>query len=484
MIPMKDKVLLIDIPVYKKEISGPYRRLLSLSIKAENLLQNRHIDATRGYNMYSRGLLSIASYLTLRGIKVEYVSYNDNDLNIIDKLKEIQIVGITCVTPTINKALYICNLVKKFDREIICVLGGPHVSHLDVDTFQSSLDVDIIVRGEGELTLFEIINNLDNLNSVKGITYRKGDTVYVNEGSNPLDRLIAIDYGFLPGPLNSYAHNIMTTRGCPNACKFCADNIFQGTKSYSVDEIIEELHFLNERLNSGTIVHFCDSNFLLKRDLNQELLRRMKDEEFDLFFSCDARTDFVTTEIIRNMEKANFIQINLGLEDLDDSVLNFMDKKLDFEFNMNVCRTIHRNTNLMIKAYMIAGLPGSSHQTAHNNIIRLKHLFDQDLADFVGMKMYIPYPGTDIFNNPDKFGLSIQTKEWDKYDRFSFPVYRLESLNQFELFFYFYEMEAVILRGYCNKLGLTIEEIEAIPNNEDDLNYIYQQYARICHEIN
>lgn len=475
---MISKVLLIDIPVYKKEISSSYKKLLSLSIKAENILQNRHVNAKRGHDMYSRGLLSIATYLEIQGISVKYISYNNNYLDILNKLNEVQVVGITCVTPTVKTALYICNMIKKFDNKIICVLGGPHVSNEDVDTFCGSFDVDIVVRGEGESTFFEIIRNIENLDRIKGITYRKNGNVYINEGINSIGKLIPINYDFLPNPFDSYAHNIMITRGCPNTCKFCADSIFQGAKSYSVDEIIEEINLLDEKLKSGTIVHFCDSDFLLKSDLTREVLKRISQEKIDLFFSCDVRADSVTTEMLKYMEKANFIQINLGIEDLDDSVLDFMDKKLNFEFNMNVLRNIRKNSNLMIKGYMISGLPGSSHQTAYNNIIRLKYLFDQDLIDLVGMKMYVPYPGTVIFNNPEKFGLTILTRDWDKYDRFSFPVYRLDSLNEFELLFYFYEMESVILGGYCNKLDLTIEELEEIRSKEDDLNYIYQQYAR------
>jgi anaerobic magnesium-protoporphyrin IX monomethyl ester cyclase len=451
------KILLIDIPVYRRELPLPYRKLLTLSLKAEKLIRDKLIEGlTREHNMYSRGLLSIASYLEKQGITVKYVSYEQDigDPEVIKELENVKVVGITCVTPSVCLALHLCQIIKAFDKHIVCILGGPHVSYIDEHTLVNHPEVDIIVRGEGEITLLDILYHLDRLDKVDGITYRGRRKIIRNKDRREgVSRLPIINYAFLPKPLRSYAHNVMVTRGCPYNCEFCVAGRLQEVKGYSIGEIVDELRFLDNNLKEGSIVHFCDSNLPINKARCYKLLDAIKREKFHIFFSCDMRTDLVTRELIQKLEAARFVQVNLGFEDLNNEVLGCMAKGLDFEFNVQACKTIRKNSKLMIKAYLIAGLPNSSYETIHDNIMKLEQLFDLNLVDLVSVKVLVPYPGTSIFHEPESFGVTILTKNWQLYDRFSPPVYRLNALNEYEVYSYFQLMEAQVLRGYCQKLG-------------------------------
>jgi len=479
---MNEQVLLIDIPTYRQKIQSSHRKLLGLIAKAEVLLQRKHIGVfVRGHDMYSRGLLSIASYLERHGIPVKYSVYEQSmtDEELKKKLEGVRVVGITCVTPTIHIALSLCRLIKTFDQQVVCVLGGPHVWFLDKETIENHPEVNVVVRGEGEYAFLDLLHHINELHRVKGVTYRDGCRTLKNEDRLEVEREFpTINYGFLTKPLQSYAHNVMATRGCPNKCSYCVDNRFRGVRSSPTEDIIEELNFLNGSLKKGTVIHFCDSDLLLKKHWSSDLLRKIAQEKFDLAFSCDARPDSVTPELIRKLELANFREINLGFEDLDNTVLECLDKGLKFEVAIQACETVRKNSDLMIKVYMMAGLPGSSRETEYNNSKRLQHLFNQGLIDLVSLRIFVPYPGTKIFHNPRKFGISILTRDWQQYDRFSFPVYRLSALNEHEIYSYFWKLQALVLRNYCKKLGMTLNELASFDVDEESLDYIYQNYVR------
>jgi len=345
---MHDKVLLIDIPLYTRNIPNPYKKLLGLSVKAENIIRKNKLGKIiRGSRMYSRGMLSIASYLETHKINIKYVIYDNHftDEMLFNEIEDVCVVGITCVTPSFHIAKTICRKIKGKNKKIICVVGGPHVTYLSKEVLQNNPEIDIVVRGEGEIPFLNLINNLDELHNVNNITYKDQLKIIQNpDKSDKLNKLPIINYNFLPNPIRDYAHNVMTTRGCSYNCNFCIDNRFNGISSHSIEDIISELKLLNNKLAPNTLVHFSDSNFGFNEKWTFILLNKMIKENFSLFFSCDMRTNTVHPEIIQKMAESNFIQINLGFEDLDDRVLTNMSKETTYDSNVRACKIIRENS--------------------------------------------------------------------------------------------------------------------------------------------
>jgi radical SAM superfamily enzyme YgiQ (UPF0313 family) len=94
---------------------------------------------------------------------------------IVQRVKDADVIGITAMTPAVNSAITIAKEIKRENPEPTIILGGPHATILPEDTLTKVPEIDIIVRGEGEITIVELFDALENnkeLQHINGITYR------------------------------------------------------------------------------------------------------------------------------------------------------------------------------------------------------------------------------------------------------------------------------------------------------------------------
>ena len=146
------------------------------------------------------------------------------------------VIGITATTATIQAALVSARVAKEACPSATVVLGGPHVTFMDEQILSENLEVDVVVRGEGEQTLLELVDvvskaNLKGLDKVAGITFRKNGQI-IRTPNRPLiqnlDELPPPAYHYFA--LEKYRVSgrlilpISTTRGCPIQCSFCVSS--------------------------------------------------------------------------------------------------------------------------------------------------------------------------------------------------------------------------------------------------------------------
>jgi hypothetical protein len=94
---------------------------------------------------------------------------------IVQRVKDADVIGITAMTPAVNSAITIAKKIKGENPESTIIPGGPHATILPEDTLTKVREIDIIVRGEGEITIVELFDALENnkeLQHINGITYR------------------------------------------------------------------------------------------------------------------------------------------------------------------------------------------------------------------------------------------------------------------------------------------------------------------------
>jgi radical SAM superfamily enzyme YgiQ (UPF0313 family) len=185
------------------------------------------------------GLAYLAAVLEQRGFKVWVVDAHPfsrqglRSLPLIMRRVSPDVVGITSTTSTINQAFEAAKVAKRLLPYCTVVMGGPHVTFSDLSTLASCEEVDIVVRGEGEVTLIELLERLEDGRGVKGVlglTYREEGRAR-REPDRPLienlDSLPFPSYKHLP--LNLYRSfglkvpslPVVTSRGCPFKCSFC-----------------------------------------------------------------------------------------------------------------------------------------------------------------------------------------------------------------------------------------------------------------------
>ncbi|MEM3325596.1 MAG: radical SAM protein, partial [Thermoplasmata archaeon] len=253
------------------------------------------------------GLAYLASIAREKGFDVKIVDSIVENLTFEDVEKIINqyspdIVGITSTTSMIPDAYRVAKIAKDISKDIVTIIGGPHVTFVPELTLNESPDLDYVVKGEGEISfshLLDVINGKMQPKEVLGITYRKDGSVI----DNPPQPLIK-DVDAIPEPSwdllpmekyeidNIQFGTIMTSRGCPYNCIFCSSSLQFGKqwRGHSVDRVIDELKTLRYKYNKREI-EFLDDTFTLNMKRALELTDRIVKEGLDIRWSASARVN-------------------------------------------------------------------------------------------------------------------------------------------------------------------------------------------------
>jgi len=315
------------------------------------------------------------------------------------------IVGISCATPNFGQALKIASMAKKAGSAKV-ILGGVHASSVPRWILENNPQIDIVAIGEGENTLVEICDRMDDgWASVKGIAYRDRSGVVVNEPRGyiadldtlpfPARELIDLSL-YRPHPYVNRAKRsatILTSRGCPNFCVFCASHVTMGYKFryHSAEYVLDEMTYLHKEL---TVEHLVinDDTFTIDSQRVEKICNGIIKRNLKLDWYCFMRVNNVTKDLIRLMKRAGCSSVGFGVESADPVVLKGLKKGIDLEQCRNAFKIVNKE-RLKILAFFVFGCPGDSDQTIAKTIRFAKEL-KPTLAFF---NMLIPYPGTEIF---------------------------------------------------------------------------------------
>jgi radical SAM superfamily enzyme YgiQ (UPF0313 family) len=392
------------------------------------------------------GILTIASFLQKSGCPVtilpldnyipEIKEYPDRRTilsNIEDILRrEIRkndyiVAGVSVTyTPQYNIACQILDLIKNIAPDIVTVTGGSHVSFTARKTLEECRALDIVVRGEGEWTMLDLLNALKNKNSlddVKGIIYRNKQSLVRTQQRElgDLTELPVLDFGLIPfGFYKNRQMNIAASRGCHFSCKFCAERYFWGNKHRvtPVKKLAEETKILFNKYKIA-FLGFEDSMIYITSDY----FKRFSDY---LASIKNRRLSHIVTRIdtIKNIsdfalvKKAGFEVINYGLESGSEKVLKAMNKQINIENEKKVMEWT-RESGIRPGAYWIIGHPGDNPHEAAISLEYMEGLYAEGLLYSSMIHRFVPYPGTDFFNNPEKYNIEIFDNNWENWRRVS-----------------------------------------------------------------
>lgn len=384
------------------------------------------------------GIMSIGALLEHEGYAVGYYDFchfesNQNLKDLIETLIEKydpKIVGGYSYTSHLNGLRKVFHTFKQISPEIKTIAGGPHVTFLDLQTINEfNGDLDVVVRGEGELTTLELVSNV-----VKGKPY---DTIRGTTNArkqNPMRKLLSeeelmnlppINLDLIPkNELNKPLYfSIHCSRGCPNRCSFCAESHFWCYKLRvrSVNTVINEITMINDKYN--VFFDFGDSNLPIIKsfdDLTNQISKiNLKNSLGMVLIRAnlvnDARIDSLK-KMLNDHPKA---YITIGVENASDKILKLM-RKPSWDIQYSALKKIKENDFNSIPSWMI-GFPGEDLETMTYNLKCLNFLNENNLIQTTIFSIFIPTPGTEPFFNPEKYGIKIHTLNWDFYDRAVFP---------------------------------------------------------------
>ena len=374
-----------------------------------------------GSSSPSLGILMLAAVARRKGFDCHVIDASALNLTEQELLRRItditpDVLCISATTLAIGNANSVAAEVKQHFPTITIIAGGPHVTAAPVETMTRFPAIDIAVVGEGEITIVELLEALQDANSpanVQGIIYRNGNNL-CDTGRRPLiteldslpfpawDLLEEFPERYLPAPFkvrNLPAATLVTSRGCPNTCIFCDRSIF-GTSchAFSAEYIVRHMAYLHQRYGIREF-SFEDDTFITFKSRLQEICERLIAKKMCISWSCLGRVNHVTNENLKLMRRAGCWQISFGIETGSQEILVFVNKGITLDQVRRAVR-LCRAAGIKAKGFFIVGHPGETDQTMRKTIDFALELPLNDIS----VSLMTPFPGSELYNRASEFG--------------------------------------------------------------------------------
>lgn len=371
------------------------------------------------------GLAYLAAVAREQGWKVGIIDGPTEGLGMQDIASMIkgfqpELVGLTATTPAIYDAYEVARMVKEHSPNTLVLLGGPHATFMSREVLEECPYIDVVVRGEGEETLREILERIEcgkNLEGVAGATYRAGDRIRENPSRGlikDLDALPIPAYDLLP--MEKYAIGktkyaaVITSRGCPYGCIFCSSSLQFGKRwrACSPKRVLEELMIL--RYDYGVReIEFLDDTFTLNMSRAEEISRMIMNEGLDISWSASSRVNTFSRDLGEIMRKAGAHTIYFGIESGSEETLRFIEKGITRRQATDAVRAA-KESGLNTLGSFIMGFPHEKEEDIRATIAFADRV-GVDLAQFT---IATPYPGTRLWEIAVKEELLL-TMNWRKF---------------------------------------------------------------------
>jgi radical SAM superfamily enzyme YgiQ (UPF0313 family) len=297
--------------------------------------------------MYPYSLVFLQNFLAKKGLKshlVDLFEQEERELLDLCRASDRPLVGITSQSYNRYDAVAAARDVKKVSPNAIMVVGGKHFSYCAAECLEDVPEIDIVVRGEGEVTLHDLATTLEqggDLAQVAGITFRSGGRVVHNPPRRPeMDvEQFALDYNLLPTEkfakgvyLRNYQNEEIVSlplhfgRGCAQKCVFCSF----GLTPYRVrklDKVVADIVHLKERFNRQYF-SFIDPSFCERTAFVEAFCKRLIEEKVGVKWYCEARAD-TPLRLLDLMAQAGCISLDFAVETGSQRILEAIRKRIN-----------------------------------------------------------------------------------------------------------------------------------------------------------
>ncbi len=376
------------------------------------------------------GLLYVASALKKAGAEVRVIDsalekYSYKDLKTIIRQYRPDVIGTTSFTEFRFESFRLLSLAKKISKDIITMIGGPHVSLTPADTMAYQEDIDILVRGEAEITvkeLYQALKEKRDLAGIKGISYRYNGKVIHNDDRPPVENLDTLEfparellpmekYKFfldVPGKGMLETYHIMTSRGCPFECSFCATSRLAGRKwrARSPENIVKEVELLLSQYKARAL-WFYDDTFNMKKDRLIKICDLIGEHKLEFSFTCSLRLDLADRELLEKLKGAGCFSVFYGIESVSETIISRgMGKRLNFEKLEENAGILDELGIIKLPSYII-GFPNETYCDAKMTIDFMKKHGGRPALSFMRI-----YPGTRIEETARELKILPEDYSW------------------------------------------------------------------------
>ncbi|MEI6079325.1 MAG: radical SAM protein [bacterium] len=384
-----------------------------------------HFDSgSRTPDCFPLGLCYVATVTKKAGHKVEVLDIWLNDYNkeevveIIKKLPHYDVFGVSALSTQYDYIKFLANELKKHFPKTPIVLGNALATHSYEPVLKNTM-VDICVKGDGEQTFLELLDNdFTGLDNIKGISYKNGTSVVNTTNRDYKEHLDTIPFPdwdifdiekylkniHLFGDERFSALNVITGRGCPYDCNFCSKN-YDNFRFRSIDNIKQEIGIIKDRFKVKGI-SFSDELVVFNKARAISVSKMMKD--FRLLWDCQARVNTVDKKILKIMRDSGCLAVGYGIESGSKKILDNMNKRINVEQSIIAVRDT-LDVGLRPIMQVMFGYPGEDDSTLNETVE-----FFKKIPHYAEYKFSVttPLPGSSLYRDCLKSG---QIKDEDSY---------------------------------------------------------------------
>jgi len=408
-----------------------------MNVKLDLLLVVAHPPATAKFLTWSSGVTHplgaayIAGYVREKGFTVEILDNAIEGLSLnafrdYVRARMPRCVGFSTFTNSIRNSFLLAEAVKDLNENILVIMGGAHASALPHDTLKRAC-VDIVVKGEGEITTHELLQAVKNgtgFEGIHGVWYKKAGHIVENP-----DRELIPDLNILPMPAydllpmkkyylpasrrmgKGYTGSVMTGRGCPYHCTFCSRSVFGAKlRLRKPEKVVEEMILLAGQYHVEEFL-IWDDVFTIDKERAIEMCRLMRKNRLNIVWSCSSRGDCASDELFRELSLAGCREILLGAESGSQKILDHLRKDITVAQIEEAVRLCKKN-NMLAFCTFVLGSSGETEETLRETLKFVK-LLDPNYAIFC---VLAPLPGSKLFSEAVADGrVDLAAVNWDHY---------------------------------------------------------------------
>lgn len=341
------------------------------------------------------------SLIDLRGIEDKYIFHHIPE-------RDVYLYSIS--TPDFPEFYNILINLRSLYPNAKHVAGGPHIN---IFPEQCKMLFDAIVIGEGEESIIKVVDDILNLRLEP--VYTQYGHVDLNSYPYPerkyLPKTTIVSTGILPGEnFNLLASEVIFSRGCPGNCYFCANKKLNfGPVRYRSPELItEEIEYLKKEYGIKAIALRDDHSIPQNPKIAKPLLEAIG--KTGIKWRGLTRANGINPDMVKLAWESGCTDIGIGIESASSNVLKLINKGINLDEAVKYIKLLNK-TGIAVRLHFILGLPGEP-----DNIVKQTLDFIEETNPrSVLLSVLCPMPGSEMFEYPDKFGIEIDTTDWEKY---------------------------------------------------------------------
>ena len=323
-------------------------------------------------------------------------------------------IGIQIYTGTFLSAQNVAAIAKDINPSTKIIAGGTHPTLDPIGTIKTGF-YDYIIRGEGEYPVLELLNNIP-LEGIKNLTFKgKNGEIISNPERGVIEDLDSMPFpqrdGFYCGDKKIDKGAIITSRGCPFQCTYCASpKIWNRKVRYrNIDSVFEELEIIVKDLGVS-LVRFQDDTFTLKKERTMQLMEKMLSRNLNIKWLCDTRIDRLDKEMLQMMKRSGCVRLKTGIESGSDKILKKVHKGINVKKIKEVVKMI-KESDISLTTYFMIGFPGET----DDDIKKTIKLAGEIESDYHSLSVVAPYYGTQVYSDLEKEGFDFDKPHWEYF---------------------------------------------------------------------